>query len=83
MSTPAVSFEHVTFGYEDERPVLRDIALDIAPGEVLAVVGPSGAGKTTFCNLIPRLWDTSDGRVLVDGQDVRDVRVRSLIVRLG
>ncbi|MEX1297045.1 MAG: ABC transporter ATP-binding protein [Candidatus Limnocylindrales bacterium] len=74
----AVSFEGVTFGYDAERPVLRDISLDIAPGEVLAVVGPSGAGKTTFCNLIPRLWDVTDGRVLVDGLDVRDQRLRSL-----
>ncbi|MGD8487343.1 MAG: ABC transporter ATP-binding protein [Chloroflexota bacterium] len=78
VSGGAVSFEAVTFGYEDERAVLRDISLDIAPGEVLAVVGPSGAGKTTFCNLIPRLWDATDGRVLIDGQDVRDVRLRSL-----
>ena len=78
VSGGAISFEQVTFGYQDERAVLRDISLEIAPGEVLAVVGPSGAGKTTFCNLIPRLWDTSEGRVTIDGQDVRDVRVRSL-----
>ncbi len=62
----------VTFSYADDRAVLRDIDLDIAPGEVLAVVGPSGAGKTTFCNLIPRLWDVSAGRVLIDGRDVRE-----------
>jgi subfamily B ATP-binding cassette protein MsbA len=58
--------------------VLRDITLDIAAGEVLAVVGPSGAGKTTFCNLIPRLWDVREGRVRIDGHDVRDLRLRSL-----
>jgi subfamily B ATP-binding cassette protein MsbA len=73
-----IAFEGVTFGYDAERPVLRDISLEIAPGEVLAVVGPSGAGKTTFCNLIPRLWNVTEGRVLVDGQDVRDLRLRSL-----
>jgi len=76
--TGAITFEGVTFGYETERPVLRDISLEIAPGEVLAVVGPSGAGKTTFCNLIPRLWDVTEGRVLVDGQNVREVGLRSL-----
>ena len=74
----AIAFEGVTFGYDSAQPVLRDISLDIAPGEVLAVVGPSGAGKTTFCNLIPRLWNVTDGRVLVDGQDVRELRLRSL-----
>jgi ATP-binding cassette, subfamily B, bacterial MsbA len=73
-----ITFERVTFGYDPKRPVLRDISLDIAPGEVLAVVGPSGAGKTTFCNLVPRLWDVTDGTVRVDGQDVRDVQLRSL-----
>jgi ATP-binding cassette, subfamily B, bacterial MsbA len=73
-----ITFEHVSFGYGAERAVLRDIDLDIEPGEVLAVVGPSGAGKTTFCNLIPRLWDASEGRVLVDGRDVRGLRLRGL-----
>jgi len=73
-----IAFEGVTFSYGDEREVLRDISLEIEPGEVLAVVGPSGAGKTTFCNLIPRLWDTTDGRVRIDGRDVRDVHVASL-----
>jgi len=73
-----VTFEGVTFGYGAERAVLRDIELDIAPGEVLAVVGPSGAGKTTLCNLVPRRWDASGGRVLIDGHDVRELRLRSL-----
>ncbi len=73
-----ITFERVTFSYGDGRVVLRDIDLDIAPGEVLAVVGPSGAGKTTFCNLIPRLWDVTEGRVLVDGRDVRGLRLRDL-----
>jgi subfamily B ATP-binding cassette protein MsbA len=74
----AIRFDGVTFGYEDERAVLRDIDLDIAPGEILAVVGPSGSGKTTFCNLIPRLWDVNAGRVLVDGHDVRELHLQSL-----
>jgi subfamily B ATP-binding cassette protein MsbA len=73
-----ITFDSVTFGYGDGRSVLRDIALDIAAGEVLALVGPSGAGKTTLCNLIPRLWDVTEGRVLVDGHDVRELTLRSL-----
>jgi subfamily B ATP-binding cassette protein MsbA len=73
-----ITFDGVGFGYGAEPPVLRAIDLEIAPGEVLAVVGPSGAGKTTFCNLIPRLWDVTEGRLLVDGRDVREVRLRSL-----
>jgi len=73
-----ITFEAVTFGYGEEPAVLRDIDLDIAPGEVLAVVGPSGAGKTTLCKLVPRLWDVSAGRVLIDGRDVRGVRLRGL-----
>lgn len=73
-----ITFESATFGYGQDRAVLRDIDLDIAGGEILAVVGPSGAGKTTLCNLIPRLWDVSEGRVLVDGHDVRELRLKGL-----
>ena len=73
-----ITFDGVTFGYGDGRAVLRDIDLEIAPGEVLALVGPSGAGKTTFCNLIPRLWDVTAGRLLIDGRDIRDLRLRGL-----
>ena len=63
--------------------MLRSIDLDIPPGEVLALVGPSGAGKTTMCNLIPRLWDVTSGRVLVDGVDVRTVATRELREAIG
>ena len=73
-----ITFDAVTFSYADERPVLRDIDMEIAPGEMLALVGPSGAGKTSLCNLVPRLWDASSGRVLIDGQDVRGLRLRQL-----
>jgi subfamily B ATP-binding cassette protein MsbA len=76
--TGRIAFEGVSFGYDAQLPVLRDIQLEIAPGEVLALVGPSGAGKTTLCNLIPRLWDVTSGRLSIDGHDVRDVGLRSL-----
>jgi ABC-type multidrug transport system fused ATPase/permease subunit len=72
-----VSFEGVEFGY-GERPVLRGINLDVSPGEALAIVGGSGAGKSTLLNLIPRFWDPQQGRILIDGVDVRRVKQQSL-----
>jgi subfamily B ATP-binding cassette protein MsbA len=78
-----ISFEDVSFGYGSERLVLRRIDLDVAPGEILALVGPSGAGKTTVCNLIPRLWDVTGGAIRIDGVDVRTVSVRSLRDQIG
>ncbi len=74
----SIIFEDVWFAYEPARPVLRGISLDIRPGEVMVVVGPTGAGKSTLASLIPRFYDPTQGRVLVDGADVRDLRVRSL-----
>lgn len=74
----SVRFENVSFGYEPDRPVLREIDLEISPGEVIALVGPTGAGKTTLVSLIPRLFDPWQGRVLIDGQDLLDVRLDSL-----
>ena len=69
-----IAFEDVTFEYpDDHNRVLRHLNLRIRPGENLALVGPSGGGKTTICNLIPRFYDVTDGRILVDGQDVRKV----------
>lgn len=73
-----VRYVGVTFGYEPDRPVLKGISLEAKPGEVLAIVGPSGAGKTTLVNLLVRFFDPWSGRVSVDGQDIRELRIRSL-----
>jgi ATP-binding cassette subfamily B protein len=73
-----IRFERVSFGYNQRQPVLSDIDLTIAPGERVALVGPSGGGKSTLLALLLRLYDTDSGRVLVDGLDVRDYRIDSL-----
>jgi len=73
-----VRYEGVTFGYEPGRAVLKDVSLEARPGEVVAIVGPTGAGKTTLANLLLRFFDPWGGRVLVDGRDVRSLRLRSL-----
>jgi subfamily B ATP-binding cassette protein MsbA len=78
-----ITLDHVTFGYRPDRDVLRGISLEIAPGEVIALVGPSGSGKTTLVGLLPRLWDVSAGRIMVDGHDVREVTTASLRSRIG
>jgi ATP-binding cassette subfamily B multidrug efflux pump len=73
-----IEFERVTFAYEQGRPVLEDIDFHVEPGETVALVGPTGAGKTTIANLIPRFYDVSAGTVRVDDHDVREVERRSL-----
>jgi ATP-binding cassette subfamily B protein/subfamily B ATP-binding cassette protein MsbA len=73
-----VCFEEVSFGYDADRPVLRGVSFEAAPGETIAIVGSTGAGKTTLVNLIPRFFDPWSGRVLIDGHDLRDVQVRTL-----
>jgi subfamily B ATP-binding cassette protein MsbA len=78
-----VTFEHVSFSYPGTDRVLRDINLEIQPGEVLALVGPSGAGKTTAFNLIPRFYDPTAGRVCIDGHDLRTVTLDSLRGQIG
>jgi subfamily B ATP-binding cassette protein MsbA len=73
-----VVFEDVTFAYEEGRPVLHDISLDVAAGTTVALVGPSGAGKSTLVGLIPRFYDPQQGRITVDGHDLRTVTRASL-----
>jgi subfamily B ATP-binding cassette protein MsbA len=73
-----IEFDDVSFQYVANAPVLRGITMDIEPGEILALVGPSGAGKTTMFNLIPRFYDATAGGVRIDGHDLRSVKQESL-----
>ncbi|MBL4903265.1 MAG: lipid A export permease/ATP-binding protein MsbA [Desulfocapsa sp.] len=74
----SVEFRNVTFFYEHDEPVLQNVNLTVRRGEILAVVGPSGGGKTTLANLLPRFYDVASGVLLIDGHDVRDVTLASL-----
>jgi ABC-type multidrug transport system fused ATPase/permease subunit len=78
-----VTFEAVSFGYDPERPVLEDVDLHIAAGRTVALIGPTGSGKTTLAALVPRFYDATEGRVLVDGVDVRRLVRRSLRSEIG
>lgn len=79
-----ITFEHVSFEYpDDHNKVLHDLSLDVRPGEKLALVGPSGGGKTTLCNLIPRFYDATSGHVRIDGRDVKTVTLESLRRAIG
>ncbi len=78
-----VEFRNVSFGYGDDDFALKNISFTMEPGEVVALVGQSGAGKTTIANLIPRFYDVKSGSVIVDGEDVRNVTLKSLRERIG
>ncbi|MEV0271892.1 ABC transporter ATP-binding protein [Hamadaea sp. NPDC050747] len=78
-----IRFDQVTFGYLPGRPVLRNVDLVIAPGETVACVGPTGAGKSTLAKLVTRFYDPDTGRILIDGHDLRDVTVSSLRRQIG
>ena len=78
-----VELDHVTFGYSPDRPILHDISLKISPREVVALVGPTGSGKTSITSLVHRFYETDAGRVLVGGLDVRDVSLASLGAMVG
>jgi ATP-binding cassette subfamily B protein len=78
-----VEYRHVSFAYKLGEPVLTDISLLAMPGEAIALVGASGAGKTTFVNLIPRFYDPVAGEILIDGVDIRDATLYSLRRQIG
>ena len=78
-----ISLEGVNFSYQEDLPVLHDVSLEIRAGETVAVVGPSGGGKTTLCQLIPRFYDVDEGTIRIDGYDVRDVTQKSLRENIG
>jgi len=78
-----VSFQNVSFGYDPDVPILKNLNLDIQPGEVVAFVGPSGAGKSTLISLVPRFYDVTAGRISVDGLDIAQVKVKSLRNAIG
>jgi ATP-binding cassette, subfamily B, bacterial len=78
-----IRYENVTFGYGSGHPVLKDVSLEVRAGDVLAIVGPTGAGKTTLANLLVRFYDPWSGRITIGGHDIRDFRQRSLRQHIG
>ena len=78
-----VRFEHVTFGYDRHEPVIKDVGFEIRPGEHIGIVGKSGSGKTTLINLLARFYDVDEGRVVLNGTDVRDLKVEDLRRHVG
>jgi subfamily B ATP-binding cassette protein MsbA len=81
--TRTLRFEGVSFYYHADKPVLRDVTLEVRAGETIAIVGPNGCGKTTLLQLLPRFYDPVDGRITIEGVDIRDVRLRDLRSRFG
>ena len=78
-----IDIDHVSFAYDGDLAVLRDVSMQVRPGETIAIVGPSGGGKTTLCQLIPRFYDVTSGSISIDGLDIRDATQKSLHERIG
>ncbi len=78
-----ITVKNASFTYDGSLDVLRDVSLEVAPGETVAIVGPSGGGKTTLCQLIPRFYDVTEGSISIDGVDIRQLRQRSLHKNIG
>ena len=78
-----VSFENVKFSYEDGVPILKDVSFDVKQGQTIAIVGPTGAGKTTIVNLVSRFYNVDSGKVLIDGIDISKVKIHSLRTQMG
>ena len=78
-----IDISHVSFAYDGDLAVLHDVTMQVAPGETIAIVGPSGGGKTTLCQLIPRFYDVTGGSISIDGLDIRDVTQKSLRESIG
>ncbi|NIK75502.1 ATP-binding cassette subfamily B protein [Paenibacillus castaneae] len=79
----AVSFQNATFGYKSYEPVITDVTIDVKPGEMLGLVGHSGAGKSTFINLVSRFYDVNEGAILIDGVDIRNIQQEDLRSQIG
>ena len=79
----SIRLEHVSFSYEDGKPILKDVDLEIPRGKMIAIVGESGAGKSTLVDLIPRFWDVTEGRITLDGKDIREVSLKDLRSLMG
>lgn len=78
-----VSFEHIKFSYEDGIPIIKDVSFDVKQGQTIAIVGPTGAGKTTIVNLLSRFYNVDSGKVLIDGIDISKVKIHSLRTQMG